>query len=152
MDVGLGTRARRARRVSQGCRTLGAGMVGGGGGPSASFRAASSSLALARLAAMAAWLSSAAFAAAFAYAAALFGAGYAGGGGTASGPCACLWATRLAAQSRAIAPMSPLPIIAADGCTACTGVSGELPHTPPVTCGCRAVGVVSERGAGRQAG
>ena len=96
---------------------------------------------------MAAWLSSAALDAALAYAAALFGAGYAGGGGTASPPCACLWATRLAAQSRAIAPMSPLPIIAAAGCAACTGVSAELPHTPPVTW-CRAAAVVSERWRG----
>merc|ERR1740139_260516 len=69
-----------------------------------SSRAAASSLALAQLAAMVAWLSSAAFEAAFAYAAALFGGGYAGGGGGAgSGPCACLCAVRLAAQSRAIA-------------------------------------------------
>ena len=99
-----------------------------------SSRAAASSLALAQLAAMAAWLSSAAFEAAFAYAAALFGGGYAGGGGgVGSGPCACLCAVRLAAQSRAIAPMSALPIIAAVGCAACTGASAEFPQTPPVT-------------------
>ena len=121
------------RRVSQGCCiTLGAGMARGGGS-SAAFLAAASSLAARCAAAMAAWLSSAALDAAFAYAAALFGAGYAGGGGTASGPCANFAATRLAAQSRAIAPMSPAPIIDAAGAAACTGVSAELPHTPPVT-------------------